>query len=562
MQEDSIGPVSYSVFLSDVRFLSSFFLCGTGHAYGFHKKNHEPYGRILKRWRSSGFYSGPKKKNRKKGVMNSINFLKKSDAGFTLIELLVVIAILAVLATAVVVIINPGQLVKQGRDSTRLSDIAALNNTLSMVLADVSNPSLGTAGTIYLSLPASNYDCSDLGFPVGGNYRCAPSTDFTKVDGTGWIPVNFNALSTGSALARLPIDPVNDAASLYYYEYFADPVSKTWKIQAVIESDKYQAEATKDAGTADSAYEKGADLTLGSSVFPSGWVRIPGNSTYDTSDFWVMKYEAKCAFLSAPTTGLTSPDSGYHTYSNSGTACTAGNSRIIASLQSGYPIANISHDTAKAYCAGLGSEYHLLTNEEWMTIARNAEAQVAANWTTGSTATGALFSGHNDNVPTNVALVAGPDADPYAGTGNVSPSNQKRTFTLSNGSVIWDVAGNVWEHVERSLSDTKVPQNQEPTLTTTADDGAGVAGWGEFTDISGYGALSYNELRPSDSSWNASKGMGRIYTYGDGETATTDRVLRRGGYWGRGSHAGAFAVLLSWGAGGTDGDVGFRCARE
>ena len=48
--------------------------------------------------------------------------------GFTLIELLVVIAILAVLATAVVVILNPAELVKQGRDSTRISDLAALHD--------------------------------------------------------------------------------------------------------------------------------------------------------------------------------------------------------------------------------------------------------------------------------------------------------------------------------------------------------------------------------------------------------------------------------------------------
>lgn len=37
--------------------------------------------------------------------------------GFTLIELLIVIGILAVLATAVIMVLNPAELLKQARDS-------------------------------------------------------------------------------------------------------------------------------------------------------------------------------------------------------------------------------------------------------------------------------------------------------------------------------------------------------------------------------------------------------------------------------------------------------------
>src|SRR5574343_2101828 len=62
------------------------------------------------------------------------NMLKK---GFTLIELLVVIAILAILATVIVVIINPGELLKQARDTTRISDLAALNSAIALYLSDV-----------------------------------------------------------------------------------------------------------------------------------------------------------------------------------------------------------------------------------------------------------------------------------------------------------------------------------------------------------------------------------------------------------------------------------------
>jgi prepilin-type N-terminal cleavage/methylation domain-containing protein len=48
-------------------------------------------------------------------------------AGFTLIELLIVIGILAILATVVVLVLNPTEMFKQARDSQRLSETDALN---------------------------------------------------------------------------------------------------------------------------------------------------------------------------------------------------------------------------------------------------------------------------------------------------------------------------------------------------------------------------------------------------------------------------------------------------
>jgi len=47
-----------------------------------------------------------------------------------------------------------------------------------------------------------------------------------------------------------------------------------------------------------------------------------------------------------------------------------------------------------------------------------------------------------------------------------------------------------------------------------------------MTAITDYGSLSYDEIRPANNTWNADKGMGRIYTY-NGSYA--DRVLLRGG---------------------------------
>ncbi|MFA7202052.1 MAG: prepilin-type N-terminal cleavage/methylation domain-containing protein, partial [Candidatus Paceibacterota bacterium] len=58
----------------------------------------------------------------------------KAQHSFTLIELLVVIGILAILTAAVVIVLNPTELLKQGRDSTRMTDLASLSKTIQLLL--------------------------------------------------------------------------------------------------------------------------------------------------------------------------------------------------------------------------------------------------------------------------------------------------------------------------------------------------------------------------------------------------------------------------------------------
>jgi prepilin-type N-terminal cleavage/methylation domain-containing protein len=114
----------------------------------------------------------------------------KSKKGFTLVELLVVIAILAVLAVAVVVVLNPAELLKQARDSTRISDLAAINSALALYFADATPSSVtqATKCTVGTSFP-------------GGGTACTASTS-TVVTGTGWVAINFTAVSSGSPLAK------------------------------------------------------------------------------------------------------------------------------------------------------------------------------------------------------------------------------------------------------------------------------------------------------------------------------------------------------------------------
>ena len=59
-------------------------------------------------------------------------------SAFTLIELLIVIAIVAILAVVVVLTLNPAQMLAQGRDSNRISDMSTLNTAVNLYTTDQS----------------------------------------------------------------------------------------------------------------------------------------------------------------------------------------------------------------------------------------------------------------------------------------------------------------------------------------------------------------------------------------------------------------------------------------
>ena len=214
---------------------------------------------------------------------------------FTLIELLVVIAIIAILAVVIVLTLNPADLLRQSRDSNRLSDLDTITHALTIYSADQgggSNFNLGTSSVTYISIPdpaaatAAGSDCSALGFPAGGNFHCAGPNYYKKTDGTGWIPVNFTQMSTGVPLSSLPIDPTNQSSTDLYYSYTTD--GSTFELIANPESQKYLALA----GANSQLFRSGSNQNLGGG---SNWVLVPGNSTFGTSNFWVMQYDAKCA---------------------------------------------------------------------------------------------------------------------------------------------------------------------------------------------------------------------------------------------------------------------------
>jgi prepilin-type N-terminal cleavage/methylation domain-containing protein len=145
---------------------------------------------------------------------------------------------------------------------------------------------------------------------------------------------------------------------------------------------------------------------------PTGFIPVPGSSTYGTSNFCVMKYEAK----------IQGNDNGNQTYSSS---------FIPESRPTGTPWVNISQTNAIAEaqtvpgCTGC----HLINEAEWMTIAQNV-LSVASNWSGGAVGSGYIYSGHNDNAPGSALAADTSDTNGYIGETNTG-GNQRRTLTLT-----------------------------------------------------------------------------------------------------------------------------------
>ncbi len=192
---------------------------------------------------------------------------------FTLIELLVVIAIIAILAVVVVLVLNPAQLLAQSRDANRVSDMATLNSAISLYISDQSaspSYSLGTSSIIYVSVPdplatgSAGDQCQGLGLPVlpsGYTYHCAASSTYRMTDGTGWFPIDFKSVTSGSPIGSLPVDPVNVTSSDLYYTYETDGTGG-YKLTAFFESKKDAPLMANDGGIDPSLYERGSDLAL------------------------------------------------------------------------------------------------------------------------------------------------------------------------------------------------------------------------------------------------------------------------------------------------------------
>ena len=202
---------------------------------------------------------------------------RKHKRGFTLIELLVVIAILALLMSIIIITLNPAEMLRKARDTKRITDLSSLRTALNLYMTDVIDPQLGTTGTCYGALPSP---CPNT---CGATPTCVTTANLRLTTGSGWIPVNFGAISSGSPLSALPVDPTNATSTTYwlYYTYTADNTLKTFELNANMESSYFRSTSTgvlaTDGGNTLAIYEVGSDpgLDLATSATAFGATTSP-----------------------------------------------------------------------------------------------------------------------------------------------------------------------------------------------------------------------------------------------------------------------------------------------
>ncbi|MCB9062873.1 MAG: hypothetical protein H6622_15230, partial [Halobacteriovoraceae bacterium] len=204
---------------------------------------------------------------------------------------------------------------------------------------------------------------------------------------------------------------------------------------------------------------------------------------------------------------------------------------VATSVQSYATTTGLTISSAKTYCTSLGANYDLLSNPEFMAIARNAEQQ-DVNWTGGNVGSGCLFKGRTYE-------------DNSCGTTGSDATHPKRILTLSNGSEIWDLTGNKREYVDWTL-------------------GGALSGISTTCSMSLMDLPSVSCADVADNEFNTYNGTyDKIYGVGTFSIASGSVYVSRGGFK---SIIGGYDAVVSglfyfYSANGSSSDqfTGFRC---
>lgn len=248
----------------------------------------------------------------------------------------------------------------------------------------------------------------------------------------------------------------------------------------------------------------------------------------------------------------------------------ADRTRIVPmSVPEGVPWRRVSFLEAERACEGLGGGYRLITNRQWMAIARDLEL-TPANWASGVPGVGTMAKGlhktgeHPEGLykrlghpapATTAACLYGFVLNDEIRCAPRGAFAHRRTLELSTGDILWDFAGNMWEWVDATEDGDTLPGRACSNRSGwTAFDECDFKGSSPF--VRGDEADPRFDVAPELSGGIAS-GVGMIHSHNE-----DDRVFRRGGSWHNGPASGVFALDLRSSPFDASAGIGFRCVFE
>ncbi|MER3407241.1 MAG: hypothetical protein C4278_02415 [Patescibacteria group bacterium] len=205
--------------------------------------------------------------------------------GFTYFELLIVLSLILIIGSIIIGVLRVPEYFKRARDLQRLNDLQVLASLIqnyinSTSTPDLDGPYLDFRGidevwpTIFISVPLEDPNISTTTFicnnQVFAIYR-SNKNNFRKLDGTGWLPINFVGSLTALPISSLPVDPINvytnSTSTSFYYAYAFRRKPAQFELSAYFESKDFQYGGKNDKVSTDNGsdpyrYEIGTNLNI------------------------------------------------------------------------------------------------------------------------------------------------------------------------------------------------------------------------------------------------------------------------------------------------------------
>ncbi|MCK9497426.1 MAG: hypothetical protein M0Q27_01185, partial [Candidatus Colwellbacteria bacterium] len=90
-----------------------------------------------------------------------------------------------VLAAAVVIVLNPAELLAEARDSQRITDMKTLKDSVDIWVVDNPNVSMGISQTVYISIPDTSSTCANISdlpaLPSGWAYTTVQQKQTSRI---------------------------------------------------------------------------------------------------------------------------------------------------------------------------------------------------------------------------------------------------------------------------------------------------------------------------------------------------------------------------------------------